>query len=361
MAFCLLFTCGFFAHSAFAKPSDDALLYYINYNPDDDSSALRTLNKNDFSDDHAKGLIDLTNNQYALGASVDPKTGKVYFVQLDQSGAGFASSLAVLHMDTRKVTRVGELTPEVNDEIFSSLAFDDKGQLYGVSIDSGAEQKLRFYKINKTDAAKEFMAEYAYNGGDMAFRPFAFNEDDGLFYVIESVTGKVFTINPSNPSALQEVSSFAAADIEEYTTLAHKSGKTFYTASASPNGKSNIYEVDFSGATVQFNTNAEELDATGVATALFFWPVKMDTEDEDDHYDKKHKNSVYKKAYQRMNYYKEHNRAYYLESQSIYRTYQTAGDHARKVLKETDIDTYNKYKEYRRYKKYKEYREHRKK
>ena len=87
-------------------------------------------------------------------------------------------------------------------------------------------------------------------------------------------------------------------------------------------------------------------------------PVVEDDEDNEDYEDckKEHGNSAYKKAYQRVKYYKNHDFDFYISLQSVYRMYKTSGDTVRDTLKQTDITTYDKYKQYRRYKKYKECR-----
>jgi hypothetical protein len=112
-------------------------------------------------------------------------------------------------------------------------------------------------------------------------------------------------------------------------------------------------EYDPEAKTVTFNTqhftSFEVVERSSV-------PV-VEEDDRDEDCDNVHGNKAYKKAYQQVKYYKNHDHDLYLVLQSVYDTYRTVGDPARDALMQADIVTYDQYKQYRRYKKYKKCRD----
>ena len=85
--------------------------------------------------------------------------------------------------------------------------------------------------------------------------------------------------------------------------------------------------------------------------------TNIEDDERSDDCKKIHGNNAYRKAYQRIKYYKNHDYSHYIALQSVYLTYRTSGDTARNNLMQSDIATYDKYKQYRRYRKYKECRD----
>ncbi|PID52648.1 MAG: hypothetical protein CR972_01055 [Candidatus Moraniibacteriota bacterium] len=363
---CFVFVFFAMVQNTFAAPASGAHLYYIKASALSGGTyenELYMVDVNDVSNGEKIGKIGLNDNQAALSATVDPETGEVYFIgaSFTEEGDYSSSDLMILDMDTLGVEKVGELSRYVEDssfEVLMAIRFDDKGQLYGAGWDvTEGVYKLNFYRIDKKTGQKESLATYEdFESG--LYIPFTFNEDDGLFYIISTDTGDVFAIDPNNPGDLQEVSSFGGEIFDpDLFSFIHRSGANFYALFADET-YNYLVKLGFSDVNVSEVLLGTLDHAGGFPLSIFFWPVEL-IEDDSDYKDckKDHGNSAYKKAYQQVKYYKNHDRDLYLSLQSVYRTYRTSGDTVRDALKLEDWGTYEKYREYRRYKKYKECKE----
>lgn len=108
----------------------------------------------------------------AQGLALDPMTRVVYAI-VKVAGANASRRLVRINLDTAACTDVGSL-----GDNFSSIAFRNDGQLFGVTGD-GASVPETLYRINKVTAAKTLVMSLGAGGDGEVL---AFNPIDQNFY-----------------------------------------------------------------------------------------------------------------------------------------------------------------------------------
>jgi hypothetical protein len=233
----------FIIPTSFATPAEDASIYIIAEN--EYGGSLISIDPDDHTSESV-GSIDAP----ILSSAVDPKTGNVYVI-IDQGGAWLQNlDLGVLDMETREFTIINELDGEL-----SAIAFDDTGELYGITGFMSFES-AGFCIIDKSTGQVEQLATYSReeDGGGLAF-----NEEDGKFYFLNG--GTMLVIDPEDPSVPDEIL-IPEAERVFVTALMHDVGSEFYFLSGGT-----LLKLNISTGTIEF------INKYYWSGSLFYWPI----------------------------------------------------------------------------------------
>ena len=199
------------------------------YAIDSFSPAVKTIDSGTFE---SLDTLDITSSNGkaidgANGAAVDPTTNEVYAVLrlLDPNGR----YLAQLDMNSGLATVIGKLNRN-----FAAIAFDNGGQLYGLTGDGDATNPSTLYSINKTTAGITLLAAYA---NDWTGETLVYNPNDNKLY--RATQTDMFAIDPADPENPQTVYAGNSSLPNVINGLIYLGGNRFNLVSAN-----DVYAMD---------------------------------------------------------------------------------------------------------------------
>ena len=173
-------------------------LYAVEWQPD--QGILATIDPADGSIISTIGNVTPVTNQSngQRGLAMDPTTGTMYLL------AGNPQELYTVDLGSAALTLVGAMSQRLRD-----IAFDDTGQLYGVSVSGGGDPNSLF-TIDKADGTQTLqVALNGTNGHGLAFNPgmptLLWHIAGGVFETIEIGTNTITPIGLSGTGTASDI------------------------------------------------------------------------------------------------------------------------------------------------------------